>query len=266
MNPEVIIKSDLRNIHELQPDDWPDIVPSFKFYFKSSFCKPMKIEIENRIAGIGAGNSLGKTGWLSHIITRPEFRNRGIAGLIVNHLRNLLIKTGCETVSLIATESGFPVYKKAGFSLQSEYVFFERKEPLISFNKPQNIVHFSDKYKYDILALDKKISGEDRSRLLAEKFKNSYLYLEDGTLTGYYIPRLGEGFIAADNPQAGIELTKLRCSVSNRCVLPGENHEGIAFLKSHGYAEIKKARRMIYGKEFVWHPEKIFSRVAGNFG
>jgi len=266
MNPEVIIGSDLQILGELQPDGWPDIIPSFEFYISSPFCNPVKIITEDRVAGIGAGNTFGKTGWLSHIITHPEFRNRGIAGSIVDHLLNKLKNSGCGTISLIATEYGYPVYKKAGFKIQSEYSFFERKKPLNNIFQSDKIVRFADIYRDDVIALDKKISGEDRSCLLIDKLKNSYVYLEDNRISGYYLPGLGEGLIIADNSEAGIELLRLRCSLSAYTVLPYENNDGISFLKNQGYIETRRVKRMIFGEEFEWHPEKLFSRIAGNFG
>jgi hypothetical protein len=266
MLPEPIRESDIQYLKELQPDGWPDIVPSFEFYTKNSFSNPVKIVIDNQIAGIGAGNTFGRTAWLSHIITRTEFRNRGIAASIVDHLHRLLINSGCETVSLIATDSGYPVYKKYGFTVQSEYLFLERIVPFNGLVESENIVSFSENYRSDIFALDKKISGEDRSRILVKNLDKAFIYIKNKKITGCYLPGLGEGLIIAEDPDSGIELSKLRCSVSGNTVLPCENEDGIRFLKSHGYLETKKVKRMISGKEFKWHPEKLFSRIAGNFG
>ncbi len=71
---------------------------------------------------------MGNTAWLAHIIVDPEYRKRGIGSLIVCQLLDFLKNSGCETVSLIATELGYSVYKKAGFVEQTEYAFFEREE------------------------------------------------------------------------------------------------------------------------------------------
>ena len=102
--------------------------------------------------------------------------------------------------------------------------------------------------------------------MLNDKLENSYVYQENGKLTGYYIPGLGEGLIIADNVEAGIELMKLRYSIINKGVLPIDNIEGIKFLKENGFLEIKRAKRMILGKEFSWQPGKVFNRIGGNLG
>lgn len=89
---------------------------------------------------------------------------------------------------------------------------------------------------------------------------------KNGKISGYYLPELGEGLIVADNREAGIELMKLKYSISNKGTLPVENREGIAFLKENGFVETRRAKRMILGKEFLWHPDKIYNRIAGNLG
>lgn len=263
---ESIVERDIQSLRKLQPDGWADIIPIFEYYIKMPFCKPVKVMLENRIVGVGSGISLGNTAWLAHIIVDPGFRKRGIGGFIVVQLLNCLKNSGCETVSLIATELGYPVYKKAGFVEQTEYVFFEREEPLKDYYRSENIVRLIDTKTEDIFYLDKKISGEDRSKLLIHRLENCYVYQRKGKIIGFYLPDIGEGLIVADDIKAGIELMKFKYSASNKGVLPLENIEGNVFLKENGFVESKKAIRMIIGKEFPWHPDKIFSRIGGNLG
>ena len=263
---DTIIESDLYNLRELQPEGWTDIIPIFDYYAKMPFCKPVKVTIENRIVGIGAGISFGNTAWLAHIIVNPEFRKRGIGSLIVDHLLIFLKNAGCETVSLIATDLGYKIYKKAGFAEQTEYVFFEREKQFKDYYRTENIVRCSNTNTEDIFSLDKNVSGEDRRRLLIDKLENSYVYQKNGKIIGYYFPDLGEGLIVADNIEAGIELMRLKFSTSNSGAMPVENREGIAFLKENGFIEIKRAKRMILGIKFPWHPSKIYNRIGGNLG
>lgn len=263
---DTIVINDIPKLRDLQPEGWTDIIPVFEYYVRMPFCKPVKVMAEDKIAGIGTGISLVNTAWLAHIIVNPEFRKRGIGSFIADQLLNILKNSGCETVSLIATELGFPVYKKAGFTEQTEYVFFEREKPLNNYHSNENVFGLTNITTDDIIAFDKKVSGEDRSRLLIDKLENSYGYQKNGKITGYYLPGFGEGFIAADNMEAGIELMRLRYSLSNKGALPVENREGISFLKENGFTEKKRAKRMFLGKEFLWHPEKIYNRIAGNLG
>lgn len=263
---EPFIEKDLPNLRELQPERWPDIVPSFINYLRRPYCTPLKVTLENKLVGVGTGISWGKTAWLAHIIVAPEHRNKGIGSFIVRQLLHILNESGCETVSLIATEMGYPVYKKAGFIEQTEYVFFERETPLKTEYQSDNILRMLPEDQAELLALDKKISGEDRSPLLAEEIGSCYLYRENGKTLGYYLPGLGEGLIIAENHIAGIELMKFKYSISSKGSLPIDNKEGIAFLRNNGFQETKKNKRMFWGKGFSWCPDKIYARIGGNLG
>jgi GNAT superfamily N-acetyltransferase len=266
MTLEPVLESDVDFLHELQPTDWPDIVPNFKFYTSSPFCSPIKIKLDNIIVGIGTGINFGNTGWLAHIIVRSEERNKGIGSAIVDHLVNKLKETRCESISLIATELGYSVYKKFGFVEQTEYVFFERNEPLKGQCLSENIVRYSNTFAEEICSLDQTVSGENRRKLLSDKLDNSHVFRRDGKVTGFYLPELGEGLIVANDAEAGNELMKVRSSRTKKSVLPVDNNAASSFLTANGFSEYKRAKRMILGKEFKWQPNKLFNRIAGNLG
>jgi ribosomal protein S18 acetylase RimI-like enzyme len=266
MPPEPVINSDVQGLTALQPDGWLDIRPPFEYYLKTPFCHPVKVVIQNKIAGIGTGISFGATGWLAHIIVSPEFRRQGIGSSIVDYLCQGLKGAGCETISLIATDLGYPVYTKLGFIVQDEYLVLKRAELLPQASPSLNIVQLTGTEADDVLALDKNISGEDRGKVLAGKLDTYYVYKENQETIGYYLPALGEGLIAAETAAAGIELMKVRCAAAKQSCVPVKNKEGIAFLKNNGYKEMRRARRMIWGKEFPWQSHKVYNWIAGNFG
>ena len=260
-----ITADDIRYIGELQPEGWSAIIPVFEWYVSHDFCHPVKVVTGNGIMGIGAGISYGNTAWLAHIIVKTEFRNKGLGSEIVGYLCNYLKENGVVSISLIATELGFPVYKKAGFVEQTEYIFYRRDNALEN-EISKNITRFSDRDVDDMLLLDRSISGENRSLLLHKNLSNAYIYRKKGRLSGYYLPGLGEGLIIADDAEAGIELMKLRYLKTNNGVLPVDNSEGMQFLKDNGFKEFRRAKRMICGQAFAWNPRGLYNRIAGKVG
>lgn len=90
----------------------------------------MKVTDGNQVVGTGVSVLFTNTAWLAHIIVDPGCRNRGIGGAIVDHLLNDLDSRSVDTVLLIATKIGEPVYRKKGFLDVCEYVFMQRQEPL----------------------------------------------------------------------------------------------------------------------------------------
>lgn len=66
---------------------------------------------------------------------------------------------------------------------------------------------------------------------------------------------------------AGLELMKLKYANVSKAVLPAEIITGLGYLRSLGF-EITPTRgtRMVMGEDIPWEPEKIYSRISGNFG
>jgi len=262
-----ITYNDLKEIGKLQPEGWQDIVPEFEYYIRKKFCFPVKAMIDNSIVGVGTLIVFANTGWLAHIIVDQNYRNKGIGFQITEKLINEGKKKSVGTLLLIATELGLPLYKKAGFRMVTEYQYFKRDNPWRDFQLSPNIFPYEDNLNSEIYEMDKKISGEDRRSLLADYLETTLVYIEGSSITGFYMPDLGEGIILANTTEAGLELMKIKYSKVDKAVLPSENQIGIDFLTQNGFTLSEtKGTRMILGKEIDWKPEKVFSRIGGNYG
>ena len=265
---ETITYNDLPELRTLQPEGWADIIPDIEFYLEQPFCNPVKASVDGRIAGIGTAIIFDHTAWIAHIIVGTAYRNKGIGGQVVNHLLETLRNDSIATCSLIATELGKPVYVKAGYNTVCKYLFFERAEPWIDIPVSGNVVAFKEKYRSRIYELDKKISGENREKLLAGLLESSIVYADNNDyVLGYYLPALKEGLIFAETNEAGLELMKLKYSTVDKAILPSGNVIACEFLTQHGFVQTSaKGTRMILGKGLDWKPEMVYSRIGGNLG
>ena len=262
-----IASVDLEEIRTLRPDGWSDIVPDFRFYLDADYCYPVKAVIDEQIVGVGAAIIYGDTGWLAHVIVDRNYRKRGIGYRIVQELLSLFPQGKIKTYSLIATELGKPVYRKAGFRTVGEYVFLKREHPWISTSVSSHIHSFKKEYLHDICALDRKISGEDRRKLITGFLKGACVYIQKDKVLGYYLPALKEGPVYADHIEAGLELMKLKYATVDKAVLPSENVIAIDFLKANGFHETDThGTRMIFGNDIHWIPDQMYSRIGGNLG
>jgi hypothetical protein len=262
-----IANSDLNEIRKLQPEGWTDIVPEYELYVRKKFCFPIKAMLDNEMVGIGTLIVFESTAWLAHIIVDINHRNSGIGFQITEKLINDGTDKSAETFLLIATELGFPVYKKFGFSAVSAYSFLKREKPWRDSLLSPNIFPYENSFESKIYELDEKISAENRRALLTDFLKNALIYIKDNSLQGFYLPHLGEGLILASTTEAGLELMKIKYSKVDKAVLPGQNHAGTDFLKQNGFTlSDAKGTRMILGKEMEWKPTEIFSRIGGNYG
>jgi hypothetical protein len=266
MTFEPIVIDDLADIAKLQPSDWPDIIPNIRFYINSPFCKPIKIVSNGSIVGIGCSIEFANTAWLAHIIVNPDNRKSGIGSFIVKTLIEKIDHNKTKSILLIATALGEPIYLTAGFRKMADYTFLKKNMNIENTDLHINISPYDDSWREQVLMLDKSITGEDRGKLIELHLLKSLLYIDNNHLKGYYIPSLGEGPIVAKEDYAGFELMKFKYASLDKAVIPANNISGIKFLKQLGFIETMRCSRMIMGKELTWQPERIFSRIGGNFG
>jgi GNAT superfamily N-acetyltransferase len=259
--------ADIHRLGYLQPAGWPDIMTEFEYYLKKDFCHPMKVVSGNTVMGLGVSIHFKTTCWLAHIIVHEDHRNRGIGFQITEKLLHDQATASTDTILLISTELGFPVYKKAGFRVVTEYTYLMRDRPWGDLQISPAIIPYEKGFYSEIMALDLQITGEDRRQLLADYLNNAYVFIENSSIKGLYLPELGEGPILADNENAGIELMKKKYAAVDKAVLPSDNKAGIEFLLGNGFElSATKGTRMIKGKDIQWFPQKIFSRIGGNYG
>lgn len=266
MKIEPLIFDDINSLTELQPEGWGDIMPKIIFYIQSNFCFPIKIIAENEIIGIGATIIHHDTAWLGHIIVHKEKRGKGIGRLITEKLIEIAKSEKCQTIHLIATDLGAPVYEKAGFRTETEYLFFKDlkiENPVVNF---ENIHNYKEDHKNVITIIDKVNSAEERMCEIENHLEKGFVYYDKNTIEGFYLPTLGEGLIIANNSTAGIELLKFHLSTTTKVAFPKANLAGISFLYENGFKEFSKAKRMTLGKKKEVKFENIYNRIGGNIG
>jgi len=258
-------KNDIPLLTPLQQEGWANIEFAFNYFTDSPFCFPVKVLIDNKIVGVGSTIVHNDVAWIAYIIVDNDYRRRRIGLQITQTLVEIARKNKCSTMYLIATESGEPVYKKAGFITETEYLVhtnIAKKDWLIS----AHIHPYEDKYREQINRLDKRTSGEDRINDIGEHFASGFVYLNDDHVEGYYLPAFGDGLIIGDTEMAGIELLKLHLKNNDRVIVPRENHTVRTFLEEVGFGEVKAIKRMRFGKEREVLFSNIYNRISGSIG
>jgi len=262
-----LLPSDVDSIAELTPNGWNNIVPTHRFYTSNDFCYPHKICQNGTIIGLGTAISLGKSAWLAHIIVSDKHRNKGYGGTITEYLIKLMTEHySCETISLIATEMGYPVYSKFGFTEVVDYLQYESDAFYDNDTISPNITQIKGNDIDGIIGLDERLTGENRRKVISQYFDDGYIYLAGKGIVGYYLPHLGEGHILSENEEAGIELLKLRLRTTKSVVIPAENSVCRKFLQDLGYKESVKGKRMAYGIELPCKLKTMYSRIGGHLG
>ncbi len=260
--------ADLAALPPLRPEGWQDLQPPFRFYLSHPGCLPVKALAGHIIAGVGAGIVFENSGWLAHIITHPNRRRQGVGTAIVAHLMHTLVDThGCRSLSLVATDLGRPLYRKAGFTDRAEYAFFNRDAAAAAQAGAEPMIRpLQAEDEESVLDLDRRVSGENRAWVLREHLSQGLVYGERPTPAGCYLPTLGEGLILAGTQAAGRALLGRKIPSAARIVLPADNADGVSLLIAAGYRETTRCWRMHYGEPLAWRPASVYARIAGNMG
>ncbi|MEO6288778.1 MAG: GNAT family N-acetyltransferase [Ginsengibacter sp.] len=227
---------------------------------------PIKLIVDEKIAGIGTAINNNDVAWLGHIIVHPDSRNQGIGKLITQFLVDISQAKNCGTIYLIATDLGEPVYKKIGFETETEYLFFKDIKPNQSWTTSKNIIAFTNDFRSQIANLDKRVSGEDRLINLAQYLEGGFVYQENNIVEGFYLPALGEGLIIANTNLPGQELMKFRLATRDDAVFPVDNLSATELMRQYNLKEFRRAKRMRLGTKRTWQPASIYNRIGGHLG
>ncbi len=265
MDIQTLEHSDINLIIDLQPTGW-EIIPSFDFYTLSDFCFPIKVTIDKKIVGIGTTTIHNDIAWLAHIIVHPDYRNQSIGKLITQTLVEISNSKLCDTIYLLATDLGEPVYKKVGFETETDYLYFKGEKTIGTYTKTENIVAFNSDFKKQISNLDRQVSGEDRMFQLEQHLSSGFVYSQDNEVKGFYLPTLGDGLIIASTNSAGQELMKLRLTSKDFAAFPIDNVSSTEFMHQNNFKEVRREKRMRLGKKRNWQPTNIYNRIGGNLG
>lgn len=271
MNSDFLLRQigyeDFNQVKNLPPDDWNFSYSDFLLkHMQEDYFYAMVTFAGSEITGTGNAFNFGKTGWLANIIVKPEYRKQGIGLFITRHLIQYLNKKGCETILLLATESGERIYQEAGFTSVLKYRYFT-SEGDISSAMPKEIRKVRKSDLDEIVKLDALATGEDRSSLLLKFYESGWVYSAGSSIAGFYIPDFGRGLVIATDNQAGLKLLELKHSVQHsRSAVPEVNHDTVRFFGEKGLKENSSCSRMILGYQIEWNPHHIYSYAHGYCG
>jgi len=258
--------ADLTFLHEFEPPGWGDLVPRFQYFLKSSFCQPIKAVLGNEMVAIGTNLLHENTAWLACVIVHPNHRSKGYGNLITERLIKNSVGPHIKTLYLDATEMGYPVYTKLGFEVETEYVHLKSLQVFDGQKTSDRILDFDEKYRNEIFRVDQAISGENRRKSFNGHVNNAKVFVENGHVTGFYLPTFADGPIMALTETAGTELMKYRFGDKSYAILPIDNETGLKTLHQNGFEPYRTSKRMRWGPERTVLPYKMYNRVNGQLG
>ena len=261
---------EIENLLSLQPEGWLDIRPVFRLHYGKSYFSSFKGLIDGNLVSVGHIIYCGNVAWLGNIIVHPTYRNLGLGTLTTQYLMNTVYARGINTIYLLATDLGKPVYDKLGFETHSIYAFNE----IVTNDTKETSDPCIRKYRKEdwpiIMKLDYKAMGYDRSSVLRHFLEETWVY-DDGEIRGFFAKNLGDGLIIASDKSAGWSLSVFRINHGKSyVVVPEINYNSLASIyDERGFRLIKQQRVayfMFQGMIPEYEPTMIYSRIGGYLG
>lgn len=150
-------------------------------------------EREGRPVGTVTTCVFGAVAWVAMVLVEETARGRGIGRSLVEHALGFLDRRGVRTVRLDATPLGRPLYESLGFVAEQGMARHQGRLP--EAGPPPGSRPVRDDRADDLLALDRAVTGTDRSkalrRLVSERPETLRVARRDGRVDGFLLARPG---------------------------------------------------------------------------
>jgi predicted N-acetyltransferase YhbS len=214
-------------------------------------------ERHGTIVGTGAYVSFGRTGWIGGVAVAEEARGQGLGRALTQAALDALGPH--ETVLLLASDLGRPIYERMGFEGEGMYRVFKSPDdaaPAGSFRalRPAD--------REAVLALDARVTGESRALAIDAGFAGGVASSSGVALK----PPWGARPILARDPGEGAALLAGVIEPGLRLAVPESNLAGVAALEALGCVERAGVMRMRRGPVVAWRPTELWGVFSLFFG
>lgn len=227
---------------------------------QSCFC----IEADDAVVATATLVCYGsRFGFIGMVLTHPEYRSRGLARGLLEHVLTVADAFGIETLKLDATDQGEPLYRKLGFTSEQPIERWRRAgSASVERHEETSPGNLSSWFELDANAF-----GVDRSFLLKRLLRRGSCFQNSG---GYLLSRSGRasrylGPCFAENPHSARDLFRLAMTQSasqwSWDLFPG-HRDAVALAVELGFVPQRHLSRMRRGPEVRNHYQKLYA-IAG---
>jgi GNAT superfamily N-acetyltransferase len=258
--------------------DWGDRRAWFEFAVAHPECRAFVAEDhDGEIVGTGIVTINGPVAWIGTIWVAPSVRGRGLGRALTEAPIAEAEGAGCQTLVLVATDAGRPLYERLGFTVRTWYRTMEA--PGLASASDDEGVRMVRAFRVDdldaMVDLDRAATGEDRRHLLtafASPETTKVVTAAPDRPAGFVIraPWGGGATIVPHRADALAILRARRLAASpDKRVRAGillENEAGAAALIADGWTEAWRAPRLVRGRPLEWHPDHIWGQFNHALG
>ena len=277
-----LVESDLEFAKSLtDAEEWENSSEDWSRLLRVSI--PLVAYEGDTLLGVTTAFDYGNLGMIGNVVVSSGSRGKGVGQLLMKEAMENLEK--CKSVRVHSNMGVVSFYKNLGFMAEGMSTIFRLDADMKSFqpfviDSDENIVSAKG-YWDEIIAMDRRQFGADRSKLLKEF--NDYLPQcsfvalgEDGSVKGFIMAK-GEGAWYEIGPwivepgcknwqgllQASVQAIPKNCNIE--IFVPAPNHRVTSLLDSMGYNAHSYCMSMYYGDD--WPDEgNICARGGGDKG
>jgi predicted N-acetyltransferase YhbS len=217
-------------------------------------------ERDGRLVGTGAAVGFGATGWIGGVAVAGEARGAGLGRALTEAAIAALGPR--ETLLLLATDAGRPIYERLGFEGEGRYRVFTAPASAPSGGGALRALTPGDRAA--VLALDARVTGEDRA-LAVDAGLSGGLATPDLSAVALRPPWPARPILAPD-PEDGAALLAAVLEPGLRLAVPEANAVAVAALVAHGAREREGVTRMRRGAPVNWRPTELWGVFSLFFG
>ncbi len=259
-------RADLPYLDPFPPKSWGFSLAAFAAQnFSNPAVRFITAKQNGKLVGIGNIIINGTWGWIGNMIVIKSYQRRGIGTRLFRQLIRIGEQHEVKKFALIASDEGYPLYLKEGFTAVGYYNFYSKPESVPGATPP--VMPIPRLEMPAVWALDKEITGEDRNLFLSQYATRVWGIKSNGKLEGIYYPGYGTGCVIARNDTAGMELLRFRLQHTElTTVIPERNRTATHFMETLGCSLTMRFMRMERPALPCWNPRLIFSRGTGYAG
>jgi len=217
-------------------------------------------ERDGVIVGTGASVGFGPTGWIGGIAVAPEARGARLGQALTEAVIEALGPR--ETLLLLASDAGRPIYERIGFEVEERYVVFW--SPSDAAPAANGLRRLTAADREAVAALDARVSGESRS-LVLDVALDGAIATPDLSAVAFRPPWPALPIIASD-PDAGATLLRALVGPGLRLAVPESNSAALETLRALGCTPGRDVVRMRRGAPVSWRPDELWGVFSLFFG
>jgi predicted N-acetyltransferase YhbS len=210
-------------------------------------------ERDGVLIGTAAYVSFGRTGWLGGVAVSSEARGAGLGRALTEAALDALGPH--ETVLLLASDAGRPIYERMGFEEEGMYRVFMSPDDAVPSGS------FGPLDRDTVLALDARVTGETRALAIDAALDG----IESAGGVALRPPWAARPILAPD-PGEGAALLAAVLEPGLRLAVPEANVAAVEALESLGCVERPGVLRMRRGPAVPWRPTELWGVFSLFFG